>query len=560
MSMTEPTGTPDGVNASLTQLRDRITRTIAGFSRGQRITLGLAAVAVVGLVLAVSYVQSHGPMAALYTGLSSEDAGVVTKELQSKGVDYQLADGGGTVNVPEDQVYQLRADLADVQLPGSGKVGYGILDNQSITASDFSQQVGYQRAMEGEMSKTIEAMSGIEAATVHLAIPKDQVFALDSEQPSASVMVKTSRTLGSEQVQAITNIVASGIQGMSPDRVSVADSGGHLLASPGGTSSSAGSARQQDSLDSYEGSVSSAIESMLTASFGPGKAKVTVSADLDFDQKSTTNETFESPTTLPGATGPVASAESTKQESYGSDAANTAGILGTNGTPATPTPAANGGYTLDQRDVKYALNHAVETTNSAPGKVNRISVAVMVDEKAISADQVAQVQQLVSAAAGVQVDRGDTVVVNRMPFDTTAQKQMQQQLEARSKQLGGDSSSIMLYAAAGAIALVVMAAAFMVLRRRKKDLRQLQELAEQLSNRHAVIDDVTMANPQLAGGTDGASVDGRFGTAAPELRGVASDHGREERQAVLSELIDNQPDEVAQLLRGWLGDRRAVRR
>lgn len=560
MSMIDSTATPDDAN-SLAQLRERITRTINGFSRGQRITLGLAAVAIVGLVLAVSYVQSHGPMAALYTGLSSEDAGVITKELQAKGVDYELAGGGGTINVPEDQVYQLRADLAEVRLPGSGKVGYGILDNQSITASDFSQQVGFQRAMEGEMSKTIEAMSGIDAATVHLAIPKDQVFALDNEQPSASVMVKTSRTLSSEQVQAIANIVASGIQGMSPERVSVADSEGHLLASPGGGSSAVGNARQQDALNSYESSVSGAIESMLSASFGAGKAKVTVSADLDFDQRSVTNETFESPTTLPGATGPVASAESTKTESYGADAAATAGILGTSGTPTTPAGGGNGAYSLNQRDVKYALNHAVETTNSAPGKVNRISVAVIVDEKAIDQDQVPQIQQLVSAAAGVQVDRGDTVVVNRMPFDTTAQKQMQQQLAERAKQLGGDSSSIMLYAAAGAVALVVIAAALMVLRRRKKDLRRLEELAAQLANRRADDEvDLTVANPILGGGTDGASVDGRFGTAAPELVGMAAERGREERQAVLSELIDNQPDEVAQLLRGWLGDRRAVRR
>lgn len=560
MSMIDSTATPDDAN-SLAQLRERITRTINGFSRGQRITLGLAAVAIVGLVLAVSYVQSHGPMAALYTGLSSEDAGVITKELQAKGVDYELAGGGGTINVPEDQVYQLRADLAEVRLPGSGKVGYGILDNQSITASDFSQQVGFQRAMEGEMSKTIEAMSGIDAATVHLAIPKDQVFALDNEQPSASVMVKTSRTLSSEQVQAIANIVASGIQGMSPERVSVADSEGHLLASPGGGSSAVGNARQQDALNSYESSVSGAIESMLSASFGAGKAKVTVSADLDFDQRSVTNETFESPTTLPGATGPVASAESTKTESYGADAAATAGILGTSGTPTTPAAGGNGAYSLNQRDVKYALNHAVETTNSAPGKVNRISVAVIVDEKAIDQDQVPQIQQLVSAAAGVQVDRGDTVVVNRMPFDTTAQKQMQQQLAERAEQLGGDSSSIMLYAAAGAVALVVIAAALMVLRRRKKDLRRLEELAAQLANRRADDEvDLTVANPILGGGTDGASVDGRFGTAAPELVGLAAERGREERQAVLSELIDNQPDEVAQLLRGWLGDRRAVRR
>ena len=560
MSMTEPTGAPGGANASLTQLRERITKTVAGFSRGQRSTLAVAALAVVGLVLAVGYVQGHGPMAALYTGLGTEDVGVITKELQAKGVNYELADGGGTIKVPEADVYQLRADLAEVQLPGAGKVGYGILDGQSITASDISQQVGFQRAMEGEMAKTIEAMSGIDAATVHLAMPKDQVFALDDEQPSASVMVKTSRTLDGEQVQAISNIVASGIQGLSPERVSVADSEGHLLASPAGGGSSAGNARQQDSLDSYENSVGTAIESMLASSFGPGKAKVTVSADLDFDQRSTTEETFESPTTLPGATGPVASEESTKKESYGSGAPADAGILGTNGTDAGAT-GADGDYSLDQRDVKYALNHAVETTNSAPGKVKRISVAVMVDEEAIGEDQVPQVQELVSAAAGVQVDRGDTVVVNRMPFDTTVQKQLQQELKERAKEVSGGSSSMMLYAAAGLLALLVIGATFTVLRRRKKDLRRLEELAAQLSNRTEVPEpDLTQINPVVAGGTDGASVDGRFGTAAPPLVGVSPEGGREERQQVLSELIDNQPDEVAQLLRGWLGDRRAVRR
>src|SRR5215218_6385040 len=291
MSMTDSTPRTGGSNAAIDQLRDRVGRLIGGFSRGQRTTLAVAAGSVVILVLAVSYVQGHGPTAPLYTDLSTEDVGVITKKLTEEGVEYTLTNNGGTIEVPEDQVYQLRADMADLELPGAGKVGYGILDDQGITASDFSQQVGFQRAMEGEMAKTIEAMSGIEAATVHLALPKDQVFALGDEKPSASVMISTSSTIGDGEVQAITNLVASGIQGLSADRVSVADSKGQLLASPGGATTTGGSAGQQEALDSYESSVSTAIESMLTASFGPGKAKVTVSADLDFDERSTTNET-----------------------------------------------------------------------------------------------------------------------------------------------------------------------------------------------------------------------------------------------------------------------------
>jgi flagellar M-ring protein FliF len=555
MPTTDPATPSSGPAASLEQVKERVTKLIGGFSRGQRTTLAVAAVAVVALVLAVSYVRGHGPMAPLYSNLSSEDVGVITKKLQEQGVGYQLTGNGGTVEVPEAQVYQLRADLADLELPGAGKVGWGILDGQGIAASDFSQQVGFQRAMEGEMAKTIEAMSGIEAATVHLALPKDQVFALDDEKPSASVLVQTSDTLDDEQVRAITNIVASGIQGLSADRVSVADSKGHVLAAPGDDATSgARSGDQQESLDSYESSVSNAIESMLAASFGPGKAKVTVSADLDFDQRSTTNETFAAPTTVPGATAPLAKDESTKTETYGAGAGGApAGSLGGGAT-------GDGGYNLDQKDVHYALDHAVETTNHAPGTVQRLSVAVIVDEKAISASEVPNIQELVSAAAGVKTERGDTVVVNRMPFDASLTNQMKKELAARSKAKSA-SSSMPLFAAAAAIALLVAGSTLMVMRRRKKDLRQLEQLAAQLSNRNQPVDvdiDVTGVQPVITPGNDGASVDGRFGSSAPSLIGV--ENRREERQQVLTELIDNQPDEVAQLLRGWLGDRRAVKR
>src|SRR3954452_14939173 len=140
MSMTDTTPPAGGSNASIDQLRERVTKLIGGFSKGQRTTLVVAAASVVVLVLAVSYVQGHGPTAPLYTNLSPEDVGVITAKLKEQGVTYELTDNGGAIEVPQDQVYQLRADMADVALPGAGKVGYGILDDQGITASDFSQQ------------------------------------------------------------------------------------------------------------------------------------------------------------------------------------------------------------------------------------------------------------------------------------------------------------------------------------------------------------------------------------------------------------------------------------
>jgi len=546
-------------NQALNQARERISGLINGFSRGQRTTLAVGAVAIVGLILAVSYVQGHGAYAALYTNVSAEDAGVITKKLTDQGVAYKLTGDGSTIEVPADQVYQLRADLASLTLPGSSKVGYGLLDNQSLTTSDFGQRVSYQRALEGEMAKSIQAIQGVDVATVHLAIPADQVFALDSQKTTASVLVKTSGTLAAEQVTAITNLVASGIDGLTADQVSVTDDKGHVLAAPGTgvTGSSGGS----DSQSSYETRVSGAIESFLSGSLGAGKAKVTVAADLDFDQKSSTSESYQSPTTVAGSPNPVAQSSSTKTESYGGGAgAAAAGQLGLNGTPATGTTGTGTGYTLDQKAYNYAVDKVVETKNTAPGAVKRLSVAVMVDDKAVSAAQVAQIQTLVSAAAGIDPTRGDTVVVTRMPFDQTIQQQMQKELATKSATTS--SSPIMLFAGTGLIALLVVLATFLVMRRRKKDLAQLEELAEQIAEREEWDPGATTTNLVTYAGNDGASADGRFGGSTPaSLIGVADPGGpRGDRQAALGDLIDHQPDEVAQLLRDWLGDRRAVRR
>jgi flagellar M-ring protein FliF len=560
--MAEETTTP----TTAAQLRDRVTTLIAGFSRGQRLTLAVAAGAVVVLVLAVSYVRGNGPYAPLYTDLAADDVGVVTKKLTERGVPYRLTGGGGTVEVPAGDVYQLRADLAEVALPSTSKVGYGVLDSQGMTASDFSQRVGFQRAMEGEMARTIEAIDGVEAATVHLALPKDEVFALDEGKASASVLVKTSGTLAAEQVQAIVNIVASGIRGLSADRVSVADAEGRVLAAPGtglaGASATGG--RQADALNSFESNLGSAIESLLTASLGPGKAKVRVAATLNFDQVSSTSETYEPPVTLPGATTGLSLNESTKRESYGGAGGATAGQLGTEGTAEAGGGGANG-YTLDQRQVNYALNKVTETTNQAPGSVQRLSVAVLVDEQAVDEAAVAQIDTLVSAAAGIDPARGDAVVVTRMPFDSSVEEAMKKELESKSASKVGAGSSLMLFVAAGIIGLLIVVSTFLVLRRRKKDLATLESLAARLSARTepesgALADQDTTVVPVVSAGNDGASVDGRFGTAVPHVPGSTGEGRRSERREVLTELIDNQPDEVAQLLRDWLGDRRAVRR
>lgn len=554
--------------AQLTQFRERLTSLASGFSARQRRTLAVTGVLVVAMVLAVSWFRNQVDWAPLYTQLQPTDASALTQKLTEKGIRYRLADGGASIEVPSDVVYQTRVDLAGVALPASGKVGYGVLDDQGLTTSEFGQRVGFQRAMEGELAKTIEAIDGVSAATVHLALPRDRVFANDDEKPSASVMVRstTKSSLSGEQVEAIRNLVSSGIEGMTPDRVSVADAQGHVLAAPGAgvTASSSGSANEATT--TYQNDVASAIEAMLTRSLGPGKAKVTVAADLDFDQRSSTKESYETPITAPGTNSAMPRSESTKSETYGSGNPATQGQLGADGTPAA-APGGSGDYSLNERQVDYAVGKTVETVNQAPGKVNRLSVAVLVDDKAVSPAEVTDLQQVVSAAAGIDPERGDTVVVSRQKFDTTVDKALAKELKAKPDAGSSGLSPMLPLAALAVFMLAGLGFVLLQMRRRKSEIAELEQLALDAGFIAGMERNLgaTTTLPAVPADVDlraGAPSPAEIAAAGPgaAVTGHTLERRRDERRAVVSELIDNQPDEVAQLLRGWLGDRRAVKR
>jgi len=575
MSMTEPTDTPGASGgrtaANLAALRDRAGRTAGAFDRKQRTVMAAVFAATIGAVLAFSFLGSRTDWAPLMTNLTADDASVVTKQLESLGTEYRLADGGSTVEVPSDVVYQTRIDVASVDMPSSGKVGYGILDNQDITSSEFSQRIGFQRAMEGELAKTIEAIDGVKVATVHLAIPKNDTFALDEQKATASVMVKTAagKVLSGTQVQAIVNLVSGGIEGLDPSDVTVADGEGSVLAAPG-TAPGTGGSDATEMQTTYEHNLAASIEDMLAAVVGPDKAKVTVSADLDFDSTSSTSETYSAPTTIVDGQ-PLAVNESTKTETYTGDGSGNqaAGILGPDGLPLTSstqgtTGAAGGGYQLNEKQVNNAVNKVVENTNKAPGAVERLSVAVIVDEAAVDATQLPELQTLVTAAAGLDTTptgRGDTIAVSRFKLDTTTQDQMAEELAFRDKQAAAAAATgvpLPIVAGAGGVVLLIMIVMFLRGRKKRKRARELEanaplELGSGSDDRVITIE----ATPRRAPADANAPV--LAGVGAPAVAAAPLDPATERRE-VLGDLIDNQPDEVAQLLRSWLGDRREVAR
>jgi type III secretory pathway lipoprotein EscJ len=218
----------------LEAVRSNVTTSVQRMSGAQRVTLGLAfAATAIGLFL-VTRVTGRTPMSTLYADLEPEVAAEIVDQLEAQEVHYELASGGRVILVPSDQVHALRLELSAQGLPASGE-GWSVLDDQGITTSEFDQRVGYQRAMEGELAKTIAAIEGVSDANVHLVMPEDDLFVDDDVQASASVLLVTGGpgSISPMQVEAIVNLVASSVEGMTPDRVSVTDQNGQILAAPG---------------------------------------------------------------------------------------------------------------------------------------------------------------------------------------------------------------------------------------------------------------------------------------------------------------------------------------
>src|SRR5256884_3844646 len=227
----------------------RVTGTFGAFTPGQKaVTLFGIVALVVGGVLFANWASTPA-YAPLFSNLSSTDASAIVDKLTSGGTPYQLTDGGATIMVPQSQVYDLRLKMSGQGLPAQNDTGYSLLDKQGVTTSDFMQNVDYQRALEGELDKTIKSINGVQAATVHLALPPKDVFATDTQKPTASVLVTTSlgRTLSPDQVQSIVHLVAASVVGLDPNQVTVADAAGNVLSTGNGqTVSTGGFPRHQE--------------------------------------------------------------------------------------------------------------------------------------------------------------------------------------------------------------------------------------------------------------------------------------------------------------------------
>ena len=523
---------------------ERMRGTFNGFTRGQKTMLGLAGTAVVLGAFMLSRWTGQTRYSTLYSNLAPADASAVTSSLDAQGVTYQLGGGGSSILVPHDLVYRTRIDLSAKGIPSDGAPGYSLLDKQGLTTSEFRQHIDYQRALEGELSKTIRAIDGIDATSVHLVIPQQDLFSGDATKPTASVLVRTSGMgrLSGGQVDAIVHLVASSVEGLAPEDVTVADANGNVLAAPGQEGSAASSNRMEQT-QAYEDVLALSLQQMVQKVTGDGHAVVRVKADLDYSRKSTTTETYADP-----AKRTAISEKITKESFTGGNGNAATGVLGPAGVPNTTVNASQ--YVKEDSQSDFAIGKVVEKVDVTPGTVTRLSIAVLLDKskKLKPADSVS-LRKLVSAASGLQPQRGDTLELGQLTFDGSSAKIAATQLAlVSSADQSQQTSDLIKSGIIGLLALVSVVFAYRGARQASTPTITPIPL------------DRLPRSPTLALAS-GAVDDGTYESDQSRARAVSATDlaalppGLTARPDIAA-LIERQPEDVANTLRDWLADRR----
>lgn len=521
-----------------------------------------AALLTLALIFFITERVSSPGMTPVYTDLSLDDSAKIVAELEKEGVSYELRANGTQILVPSDQMLRLRLSLAQAGLPSGGSmVGYEIFDrSETMGTSSFVMNINMLRALEGELSRTIASLSQVEWARVHLVVPKPELFSRAKQEPTASIVVKLrgSAELDKEEIAAVTHLVAAAVPDLKPSKITLVDSKGHMLAGANGDESEIGTSASnaQDFRTAFENRLKDKLESLLERSLGPGKVKVTVNADINFDRVVTNSEVYDPNGQVARSTQEGEEKEqSTEKE--GKDNTTVANNLP--GAQANQTASGSNRLT-DKTDAttNYEISKTVENHVQEPGKVNKLSVAVLVDGT-YTADKDGkqtyaprsdadrkEIDTLVKSAIGYDEKRGDQVQIVNMPFSAGTEEAGMSWMEWLKSDMHNIIQTLVL---GGVIILVIL----LVVRPLMNRLLELPGAAE-------------AGEPALAmpGAAAAPRMPGAAGAAAPAL---SSEAPAEEEPTVdisrisgrvksstynrLNELVDKHPDEALGVIRQW---------
>jgi len=458
------TGTDSNNPAGADNLTDRLRFALTRLSNQQKILLMVAVAAVVALVVASNTWIKQADYRILFSNISERDGGSVIAALEQMNVPYQFSDSGSAILVPSSRVHDVRLRLATQGLPKGGGVGFELMENQKFGISQFAEQVNYQRGLEGELARTIQSIGAVQAARVHLAIPKPTVFVREELKPSASVLLNlyAGRLLDPAQIAGIQNLVSASVPNLSASSVTLIDQNGTMLSQLKSALMDAGlDPSQIKYVREIEASAIKRIDDILSPIVGQGNFRVQVAADIDFSQNEQTAETHRPNTTPPDIA--IRSQQTSESASATPSALGVPGALtnqppvpatapltqpnvaGT-GTTAASGPALPGQLnaagvqapinsvaqpisTRKDSTINYEIDKTIRHTKQSVGTIKRLSAAVVVNHrkdakglvKPLADAELKQINELVREAMGFNKDRGDTVSVANAPFTAADQ-------------------------------------------------------------------------------------------------------------------------------------------
>ena len=491
-------------------------------------------------------------MTTLFTDLSVEDSSAIIKDLERQAIPYELRNDGAVIMVPKDKVTRLRMKLAEGGLPKGGGVGYEIFDkSDALGTTSFVQNINHLRALEGELARTIRAIDKIQAARVHLVLPERPLFAREIPEPSASIAVRVRGALEPQQIRAIRHLVASAVSGLKPQRVSIVDEAGQLLADGegGDNENIVGDERRA----AYEKRMRNEVEAIVSSVVGAGRARVQLSADFDYNKITQTSDKFD-------PEGRVLRSSQTREESS-STADNNGQVTVNNELPGNQRPDGASSSAKDQSKKteetnNYEISHTTKTEVTEAGRVNRISVAVLVDGvysknekgemvyKERGKQELDRIATLVRSAIGFDQKRGDQVEVVNLKFAEAPAVAPINEPTGLFGMLQFTKDDVMYFIELGMMMLLSLVVLFMVIRPLVRRILASEVIPALTS------DDATLALTEGAQAAGGQNVV----PAGPNMVDVAQVQGQVHAQTVhrVGELAERNPNETANIVRQWL--------
>ncbi|MET3993337.1 flagellar M-ring protein FliF [Bradyrhizobium sp. JR7.2] len=490
-------------------------------------------------------------MTTLFTDLSVEDSSGIIKDLERQGIQFELRNEGSIIMVPKDKVTRLRMKLAEGGLPKGGGVGYEVFDkSDALGTTSFVQNINHLRALEGELARTIRAIDRIQAARVHLVLPERPLFSREAPEPSASIVVRVRGSLEAQQIRAIRHLVASAVNGLKPQRVSIVDEAGSLLAD--GAATDPEQAVGDERRTAFEKRIRKQVEDIVSSVVGSGRARVQLSADFDFNKITQTSDKFD-------PEGRVLRSSQTREES--SLTADNNGQVTVNnelpGSQQNSGPTAKDQSKKTEETNNYEISRTTKTEVTEAGRVNRISVAVLVDgiysknDKGELAytdrtkEQLDRIATLVRSAIGFDQKRGDQVEVVNLRFADAPSTAPIAEPSGFLGMLQFTKDDVMYFVELGVMMLLGLVVLFLVIRPLVKRILASEEVAAAISGAlagPAASEEAAPAGQALLPGGAASAID------------VATIQGQVHAQSVhrVGELAERNPNETVAIIRQWL--------